>query len=229
MCTQACPPWETVRSCRGRAVLFFVVSSVLTQHSKYLINIGSALHTYCEAERLLSLNGGRRTQLRDGRQQVCYAGGHDKPAGTARHPGQDADGAAGLPVWSTFLGVCSSLLVFSLQAARESLLEASPFVLFRWMPFLSLVSFLLALLDLSVDAFCFSFRLRSFVTLFLLLPCPIAHPFIFPRRHLQLEDAQFCAFLLHVWLGFKVEKGVVLVGRGGEVTRIIHSPLVVSS
>lgn len=49
-----------MKACRVRAVLFFVVFSVLTQHNKYLINIGSVLHTYCEAEQLPSLYKGRR-------------------------------------------------------------------------------------------------------------------------------------------------------------------------
>lgn len=66
MYIQVCSPWETVRCFRVRIVLLIFVLSVLTQHRKCLINIGSMLHIYCEAEQLLSFYRERIMQLRVG-------------------------------------------------------------------------------------------------------------------------------------------------------------------
>lgn len=92
---QVCSPWEIVRSCRARTVLLIFVPSEPTQHSQYLTNIASMLHTVCEAEQLLSLFRERIIHLRDGRQWTCQAGGQEKPA-TACSPGQDAKKAAAI-------------------------------------------------------------------------------------------------------------------------------------
>lgn len=68
---QVCSSWEIVSCFRVKIVLFIFVPSVLTRHSKYLINIGSVLHTYCEAEQVLSFYRERIMQLGDGRPWVC--------------------------------------------------------------------------------------------------------------------------------------------------------------
>lgn len=66
MYIQVCSPWEIVSCFRVRIVLLIFVPSVLTRHSKYLINIGSMLHTYWAAEQLFSFYREKVTQLGDG-------------------------------------------------------------------------------------------------------------------------------------------------------------------
>lgn len=63
---QVCLLWEIVRSCRLRTILVIFVPSVPTQHRTCLINIGSRLHTYCEAEHLFSAHRERIIWLGDG-------------------------------------------------------------------------------------------------------------------------------------------------------------------
>lgn len=86
---QVCPLWEMVRSCGLRTILVIFVPSVPTQHRTCLINIGSGLHTYCEAEHLFSAHRERIIWLGDGEGRSA------KPVVTVSQQGQHTQSRPG--------------------------------------------------------------------------------------------------------------------------------------